>query len=64
MLTSVKQVNKENDLKLTAYPNPTSDKLSIEMPINGRDDLNIEIYNYQGQMLQTEKLSVAGVQRR
>jgi len=63
MLTSVKNVTSTSNVKLRAYPNPSSNKISIDMPINGNDELTVKVYNYQGQLMQSRVVNVNGLQQ-
>ncbi len=63
MLTSVKNTKSASNLKLRAYPNPSSSNVTIDMPINGNDELTIKVFNYQGQVMQSRVMQVNGIQQ-
>lgn len=47
-------INKESDLKLKIYPNPTNDKFFIESLEH--NEMNVSIYNMMGEMLSKQQV--------
>ncbi|MBA7539029.1 hypothetical protein ES705_31307 [subsurface metagenome] len=45
------------DLSLIAYPNPTTDYLTLEVKDIEFSNLNFQLYNMQGKLLQKEKIT-------
>lgn len=60
LLTGIKPVAKNVGLKLNAYPNPSRNNLTIDMPVSGRDEVKVVIMNYAGQELRSKLVEVAG----
>jgi hypothetical protein len=44
-------------LMVTAYPNPTSDYLTLEVKDFGLANLNFQLYDIQGKLLQSQKIT-------
>ncbi len=61
LLTGIKEVSKTKDYLLKAYPNPVQSTLNIELPVRGNDNLTVEVLNYSGQVVRTQKVEVASV---
>ena len=45
------------NLSVTAYPNPTTDYLKLEVKDFELSTLNFQLYNIQGKLLQSEKIT-------
>ena len=59
MLTSAKTVSKEVK-SINLYPNPAQSQVSFDMPVVGRDEVLINVLNYQGQVVKSTSMSVNG----
>jgi hypothetical protein len=60
LLTSVKSVKSDNTMSIVAYPNPTKNSVSIDLPLRGTDNLDVHILNYQGQIVRKKQVRVTG----
>jgi len=49
-----------NDNQLHVYPNPTKGVFTINMTLDEKQNVNITLYNLQGQLINSENLSVTG----
>ena len=52
-------IDKTDDIQLTvsAYPSPTKDKLTLEVNNYNLSNVNLQLYDLQGKILQTTKIS-------
>ena len=62
MLTSVEPTKSSDKITVTAYPNPTRNNVTIDMPVLGSDDLTIQVINYQGQVVLSKQVRVTGIE--
>lgn len=44
-------------LSVTAFPNPTSDNLTLEVADSGHSNLSFQLFDMQGALLQSEKIT-------
>lgn len=56
ILTSIAEV-KGISLSVLAYPNPTADYLIVEVKDFGLSNLSLQLYDMQGKLLQSEKIT-------
>lgn len=64
MLTSVETVSSTDKISVSAYPNPATSVVSLDMPVKGSDNLTISVINYQGQTVMTKQVRVTGTEQK
>lgn len=47
----------QNNLELTVYPNPTTDKLTLEIPNFNEENISYELITLTGQLLETHEIN-------
>ncbi len=55
--TKLNETITNSGIKVRLYPNPVKDKLTIEFNLKKKTDVHIELYNEQGQKIQSKKYS-------
>lgn len=56
VVTAIEEATRIN-LSVSAYPNPTTDNLQLKVENENLKDLSYQLYDMQGKLLQSEKLT-------